>query len=119
MTIRAYNGSTYGSLDVTVTVTDENEAEPVVTGRDTLSFRENTPTTTRLYTYRATDADRDTTFTWYVRGTDGDDFTINDKGELYFSSNPDHEEARRLQLRQRVRDHGGGLRWFLRGKPRT
>ena len=93
VTIRAYNGSTYGSLDVTVTVTDENEAEPVVTGRETLSFRENTPTTTRLYTYRATDADRDTTIAWNVRGTDGDDFTISDKGELYFSSKPDHEQA--------------------------
>ena len=91
VTIRAYNGSTYGSLDVTVTVTDENEAEPVVTGRESLSFRENTPTTTRLYSYRATDADRDTTITWYVRGTDGDDFTISDMGELYFSGNPDHE----------------------------
>ena len=93
VTIRAYNGSTYGSLVVTVTVTDENEAEPVVTGRETLSFRENTPTTTRLYTYRATDADRDTTVTWYVRGTDSDDFTISDKGELYFSNNPDYERA--------------------------
>ena len=93
VTIRAYNGSTYGSLEVTVTVTDENEAEPVVTGRETLSFRENTPTTTRLYTYRATDADRDTTVTWYVRGTDSDDFTISDKGELYFSNNPDYERA--------------------------
>ena len=93
VTIRAYNGSTYGSLDVTVTVTDENEAEPVVTGRDTLSFRENTATTTRLHTYRATDTDRDATITWSVRGTDGGDFTISTGGELFFSSIPDHEQA--------------------------
>ena len=93
VTIRAYNGSTYGSLDVTVTVTDRNEAEPVVTGRGTLSFRENTATTTRLHTYRATDTDRDATITWSVRGTDSGDFTISTGGELFFSSIPDHEQA--------------------------
>ncbi len=93
VTIRAYNGSTYGSLDVTVTVTDRNEAEPVVTGRDTLSFRENTATTTRLHTYRATDTDRDATITWSVSGTDGGDFTISTGGELFFSDIPDHERA--------------------------
>ena len=93
VTIRAYNGSTYGSLDVTVTVTDQNEAEPVVTGRETLSFRENTSADTRLYTYRATDTDRDATIAWSVGGTDGGDFTISTGGELFFSSIPDHEQA--------------------------
>ena len=93
VTIRAYNGSTYGSLDVTVTVTDRNEAEPVVTGRDTLSFRENTATTTRLHTYRATDTDRDAELTWSVEGADGNDFTISTGGELFFRSIPDHEQA--------------------------
>ena len=97
VTIRAYNGSTYGSLDVTVTVTDTNEAAPVVTGRDTLSFRENTDTDTKLYTYRATDMDRNTEIRWSVRGTDGDDFTItrnsSGRGELYFSNEPNHERA--------------------------
>ena len=90
VTIRAYNGRTYGSLDVTVTVTDQNEAAPVVTGRDTLSFRENTATTTRLHTYRATDTDRNTEITWSVEGVDGDDFAI-DEGVLTFSAPPDHE----------------------------
>ncbi|WP_420625273.1 cadherin domain-containing protein [Candidatus Poriferisodalis sp.] len=93
VTIRAYNGSTYGSLEVTVTVTDHNEAEPVVTGRDALSFRENTPVTTRLYTYRATDTDLGATIAWSVGGADGEDFTISTGGELFFSSIPDHEEA--------------------------
>ena len=92
VTIRAYNGSTYGSLEVTVTVTDENEAVPVVTGRDTLSFRENTSADTRLHTYRATDGDRDTSFTWSVKGDDGNDFTISSGGELFFRSIPDHEQ---------------------------
>ena len=29
---------------------------------------------------------------WSVRGADSDDFTIGEKGELSFSSNPDHEQ---------------------------
>ena len=91
VTIRAYNGSTYGSLDVTVKVTDENEAEPVVTGRDTLSFRENTATTTRLHTYRATDTDLDTKITWSVEGADVDDFAIAE-GVLTFRASPDYED---------------------------
>ena len=85
VTIRAYNGSTYGELDVTVTVRDENEAEPVVTGKDALSFRENTDTDTRLYTYRATDMDLNTEIAWTVEGTDGNDFAI-DEGVLTFSA---------------------------------
>ena len=45
VTVRAYDsGNRYGTLDVTVTVTDVNEEAPVVTGRDSLSFRENTTT---------------------------------------------------------------------------
>ena len=80
VTIRAYNGSTYGSLEVTVTVTDENEAAPVVTGRDTLSFRENTAADTRLHAYRATDEDRNTEITWSLAGDDGDDFAIDARG---------------------------------------
>ena len=91
VTIRAYNGSTYGSLDVIVTVTDQNEAEPEVTGSDTLSFRENTETTTRLYTYRATDMDRDTTIAWSLEGDDRDDFAV-DEGVLTFSSLPNYEQ---------------------------
>ena len=93
VTIRAYNGSTYGSLEVTVTVTDQNEADPVVTGRDTLSLREKTPVATRLYTYRATDMDLGATIAWSVRGADGGDFTISTGGELFFSSIPDYEQA--------------------------
>ena len=104
VTIRAYNGSTYGSLDVTVTVTDENEAEPVVTGRETLSFRENTTTETRLYTYRATDLDRDTTIAWSVEGDDRDDFEI-DEGVLTFKEEPDYENPTDSTLGSPQRDN--------------
>ena len=90
VTIRAYNGSTYGSLDVKVTVTDENEAEPVVSGRETLSFSENYERT--LYTYRATDMDRDTTIVWLLEGDDRDDFEIAE-GVLTFKEEPDYEDS--------------------------
>ena len=91
VTVRAYDaGNRYGSLDVTVTVTNVNEEAPVVTGRETLSFRENTTTETRLYTYRATDMDRDTTIVWSAEGDDRDDFEI-DEGVLTFKEEPDYE----------------------------
>ena len=91
VTVQVSDGRYYGSLGVTVTVIDQNEAEPVVIGSATLSFRENTPVTTRLYGYRVTDADRNTVFAWSVRGVDRNDFTITNEGELYFSSPPNHE----------------------------
>ena len=90
VTVQASDGRNYGSLDVTVTVTDQNESNPVVTGRDTLSVRENT--TSALYTYSARDMDRGAEISWAVRGSDDDDFTISDKGGLSFSSNPNHEQ---------------------------
>ena len=90
VSIQVSDGRYYGSLDVKVTVTNENEAEPVVTGRETLSFRENATTETRLYTYRATDLDRDTTIAWSVEGDDRDDFEI-DEGVLTFKEEPDYE----------------------------
>ena len=97
VSVRAYDSTNrYGSLDVTVTVGSENESAPVVTGNQSLSFRENTPITQRLYTYRATDADRNTTITWSVRGqngsNDGNAFAISDTGVLTFSSPPNYEQ---------------------------
>ena len=89
VTVQASDGRNYGSLDVTVTVTDLNESNPVVTGRDTLSVRENTTST--LYTFSARDMDRGAEISWAVRGSD-DDFTIGDTGQLSFSSSPDHEQ---------------------------
>ena len=88
--VQVSDGSNYGSLDVTVTVTDLNETNPEVSGRDALSVRENTTST--LYTYSARDMDRGAEISWSVRGADSDDFSISDEGELSFSSNPDHEQ---------------------------
>ena len=89
-TVQVSDGRNYGSLEVSVTVTDLNETNPEVSGRDALSVRENTTST--LYTYSARDMDRDAEITWSVRGNDSDDFAISDEGELSFSSNPNHEQ---------------------------
>ena len=89
VTVQVSDGRYYGSLEATVTVTDLNEAAPTVTGRETLSIRENTANT--LYTYRASDMDRGATIIWSVGGTDGDDFEISEQGALTFASPPDYE----------------------------
>ena len=91
VTVRGHDSRAYGNLDVTVRVTPVNEHDPVVTGRQTLSFRENTAAATRLHAYRATDGDRDTSFTWSVEGDDQDDFAIAE-GVLTFSAPPDYEQ---------------------------
>ena len=90
VTVRGHDSQAYGNLEATVTVTPVNEHDPVVTGREDLSFRENTAVETRLHTYRATDGDRDTSFAWSLGGDDADDFAIHE-GVLTFSAPPDYE----------------------------
>ena len=88
-TVRASDGRYYGYLEVTVTVTDVNEA-PAVTGTDTFNYRENG--TANLYTFKATDPER-SDITWSLSGADDDDFTITDTGVLAFAGAPDYENA--------------------------
>ena len=91
VTVRASDGRYYGALDVTVTVTDENEAPEISEStKTTLSYRENG--SSRLYTYRANDPEEDD-ITWSVRGTDGNVFEISESGALTFRSPPDYENA--------------------------
>ena len=93
VTVQVSDGSYYGTLDVTLTVNAVNEG-PEISGRDSLSFRENTPVTTRLYTYRATDPEGDA-FTWHLGGLDANDFTIttdsSGRGVLTFAAPPDFD----------------------------
>ena len=86
-TVRASDGRYYGYLEVTVTVTDVNEA-PAVTGTETFNYRENG--TANLYTFRATDPER-SAIEWSLSGADDDDFTITDTGALAFAGPPDYE----------------------------
>ena len=70
--------------NVTVTVTDVNEA-PEVTGDDAPSLQEDS--SAAIATYTATDPERDT-LTWSVSD---DDFWISQRGRLHFRTPPSHE----------------------------
>ena len=82
-------------VDVTITVTDDNEGvEPTIsTRRPPSTYRENN--TSAVYTFRASDPQRGTTITWSVTGTDAGDFTItldsSGRGVLVFNDTPDFE----------------------------
>ena len=91
VTIRASDGRNTGTLKVTVTVTDHNEGvEPTIsTRRPPATYREKG--TSAVYTFRASDPQRDT-ITWTLEGTDRGDFTIGrDTGVLTFRTSPDFE----------------------------
>ena len=91
VTVRAYDGQYTGSLAVTVTVNDVNEAPeftPSSKSRTSFTYPENR--TSALYTYQATDPERGT-ITWSVSGTDDDDFDISETGVLTFANVPDFE----------------------------
>ena len=81
-----------GTLDVTVTVTDQNEG-PEISGQQSLSFTENLATERVLATYTATDPeDPGAAITrWSLTGTDAGDFTIDESGQLSFRNVPDYE----------------------------
>ena len=92
VTVRASDGRNYGTLDVVVTVSDENEAPEISeSGKTEISYRENG--TSGLYTYRASDPEKEE-ISWTVRGTDGSNlFEISESGALTFRSPPDYENA--------------------------
>ena len=113
VTVRGHDSQVYGNLNVTVTVTNINEAAPVITGRNSHTVRENT--TSAFYTYRATDSDLNDTIAWSVEGTDGDDFTIDGNGALAFAGSPDYEspvdsDSNNVYALSVVATDGGGLR---------
>ena len=113
VTVRGHDSQAYGNLNVTVTVTNINEAAPVVTGRNTHTVRENTASA--FYTYRATDSDLNDIIAWSVEGTDGEDFTIDGNGALAFAASPDYEtpvdsDSNNVYALTVVATDGGGLR---------
>ena len=76
-----------GRLDVTVTITDENE-RPTISGRVVVDFTENGTGTVEMYS--ATDPDVGATQAWSLAGADGGDFAITD-GVLTFIDPPDYD----------------------------
>ena len=76
-----------GTKEVTVEVTDVNEA-PVVAGKASIEYEENATST--VTTYTAPDPDEGAEIVWSLSGDDAGDFTIAG-GELAFKSAPDFE----------------------------
>ena len=77
--VAADQGGLEGTLDVVVTVTDQNEG-PEISGQQSLTFSENEATDRVLATYSGTDPeDPSADITrWSVSGRDGGDFRINE-----------------------------------------
>ena len=76
------------SINVTITVTNVNEA-PVVTGKTDFFFNENASGAAASYSAR--DPERDAVG-WSVSGADGDRFIITSRGVLHFYAPPDFED---------------------------
>ena len=91
VSIQPSDGRNTGSYPVTVTVTDVNEPPEIRRG-STTSFTQPENRTTRLYTFSATDPEQGT-ITWSVGGTDGNHFTIDERGQFSFKedSPPDFD----------------------------
>ena len=81
------NGGT-DTIDVTITVTDVNEA-PEMTGQASINYAENG--TEPVHTYAANDPESNS-ITWSVTGADSSAFSIGD-GALTFVTPPDYEAA--------------------------
>ena len=82
-----------GTLNVTVTVTDQNEA-PEISGQQSLSFTENQVTDRVLATYTAADPEAPGAVItrWSLTGRDAGDFAIDENGQLTFRNVPDYEK---------------------------
>ena len=90
VTVNASDGENPGTLDVTVTVTDVNEAPAVTrqTGMGAFSIVENSGTA--VGTFEALDPEDDNV-EWTLAGPDGSRLEISQTGELSFKANPDHD----------------------------
>ena len=87
--VRATDATKTGRLNVTVTVTNVNEAPTTPTGKDAITVPENTAG--NLAQYSATEPDKDDTVIWGVSGTDADAFRIDSSGNLAFDGAPDFD----------------------------
>ena len=89
VTIVATAGSLTGTLDVTVTVTNVNEA-PTIRGHDQIT-RPETSSFGCVARYDASDPEHDETSWTIPSGLDVEDFRINDSGDLCFLTTPDFD----------------------------
>ena len=87
VTVRAWDGNSYGTLDVVVTVTNINEAA-VISGDASLDYAENRTST--VASYSASDPEG-SSVTLSLAGTDMDDLNLSAGGALTFSQTPNYE----------------------------
>ena len=63
----------------------------MVTGQNAISVEENRDPTIAVASYSAVDPEGEAITRWSLGGSDANDFTINDNGELAFRSTPDYD----------------------------
>ncbi len=92
--VTAEDGTTIKNYAVTVN-RDANTAPVIAIENAAVDYAENTPTTTPVATYTATDVESDDNdITWSLTGTDAASFTLNrESGVLTFNTVPDYEDA--------------------------
>ena len=101
MTVRVHDGkdaagdnstATDALRYVTITVTNVNEPPVITPTGITATFVENSPASTTIKAFAATDVDEDSVLSWSVESADdGGLFEINSNGELTFKTSPDFE----------------------------
>ncbi|MYJ93754.1 MAG: hypothetical protein F4038_12005, partial [Chloroflexi bacterium] len=80
------------SITVTINLEDVNEQPTITTSAMTASVAENTPATTGIITFEASDPDAGTTYSWSVEpADDGGKFDISSSGVLTFQTSPNYE----------------------------
>ncbi len=95
VTVNVSDGSLSDTQDVTVTVTDVNEAPRITSGALAGSRAENIAITAEISIYNASEPDSDP-LTWTLGGADADDFTLTERNSntqyvLKFAAVPDFE----------------------------
>ena len=106
VTIKASDGAKTGNLEVTVTVTDENELPAFASETDARTIAENTATGQNIGTpVSATDPDAGETLTYTLGGTDAASFDIvAASGQLQTKAALDHEGRASYTVTLSVRD---------------
>ncbi len=106
VTVQALQGTSTGSLAVTVTVTGVNEPPMITSGLETVGYPENR-TNLQVATYTATDPDAGDTVTWSLEGTDAGDFEISTSGAVTFKDQPNYEAKHAYTITVTATDDGG------------
>ena len=88
--MRASDGQYTGTLDVTITINNINEA-PTISGAMPPSPTQRIPPLPGCSTATPPTTPNGARITWSLVGDDGDDFSIDQSGNLTFASVPDHE----------------------------